>query len=218
MTEADELQRFLDGAALLACGRVHPDEARWLAGALVEHPQWQEHVAAAEELARGVRDALAQREPDATSLPNFEEVMAGLPSTPRAREARPPSLRETLVRWWHAPGALGLATAAIAMLAIGLGVQTSRLQRARLAMDDAPVAWRGGEAEPMALLAIDFKPTSTIAQVDVLLAHAGLKIVDGPDANGTYLVRAPRERVDALLVSLRAQDVVVSVVRVVSPP
>lgn len=194
---------------------------------LAAHPDWQDDVDAAHTLVRVSREVLAERADERPPLMTFEEVMAQRPAAPAARPTPPARYRvwlDALRRWWQQPGTLGLAVATFSALAIGLGVQTYRLDEAQhrspdTADEGAPTpTYRSAAPTGQAWIALHFQPEATIGQVSALLCAHHLQLIGGPDADQTYLVRAPEPDVATVLTALRAEGIVLSASRVVVKP
>lgn len=191
----DEHQRFLDACLLQAAGRLSPEEALWLARTLAAHPDWHAELESAHELVRLSREVLAQQEAARPPLVGFEELMMHL-TTASAAHTSSRTWLEAIIRWWQQPGTMGLVVAASSAMAIGLGIQTYRIDSleptghtpVEQAQDDE--AYRAGKAPDTVRLAVHFMPDASIAQVSALLAGHHLQVIDGPDSSQTYLIQA----------------------------
>ena len=219
----DTRQRFLAACTLHACGRLPADEAQWLATVLQQHPTWQADLDQAHTLTRLTREVLHQREADRPAVMSFDEVMAQLPHAVSSHGSAAPAWLHALVAWWQRPSTMGLATAAMAALAVGLGVQTHRLNDVQdMAEPASPQAeapiYRSGTSGPSARIALHLQPDATMQQVNDLLSLHHLQIVEGPDAQQVYQVHVAANQLDRVLAALRNSPVVLSATRVTEAP
>lgn len=210
----DERTRFQEACLLQACGRLPAEEAQWLARMLAAHPDWQQDLDAAHTLVQVSREVLAQRADEHPPLMRFEEVMALRPAAPPARQR---AWLDALLRWWQQPGTLGLAVATFSALAIGLGLQTHRLDEARQSSTPTP-ATRSAAPIGQAWISVHFRADAPIGQVSALLGAHHLQVIGGPDADQTYLLQVPEAEAGTVLTALRAEDAVLSAHRVVVTP
>lgn len=210
----DERTRFEEACLLQACGRLPAEEAPWLARMLAAHPDWQQDLDAAHTLVQVSREVLAQRADEHPPLVRFEEVMALRPAAPPARQR---AWLDALLRWWQQPGTLGLAVATFSALAIGLGLQTYRLDEARQSSAPTP-ATRSAAPTGQAWISVHFKADAPIGQVSALLGAHHLQVIGGPDADQTYLLQVSEAEAGTVLTALRAEDTVLSAHRVVATP
>lgn len=213
----DERTRFKEACLLHACDRLPADEAQWLTRTLAAHPDWQQDLDAARTLVQVSREVLAQRAEERPPLMRFEEVMALRPTAPPARHR---AWLEAVQRWWQQPGTLGLAVATCSALAIGLGLQTHRLDEARESSASSATSPTTRSAAPsgQAWISVHFQADAPIGQVSALLGAHHLQVIGGPDADQTYLLQAPEAEADAVLTALRAEAIVLSAQRVVVSP
>lgn len=218
----DERTRFQEACLLQACGRLPAEEAPWLARMLAAHPDWQQDLDAAHTLVQVSREVLAQRADEHPPLVRFEEVMALRPAAPPARQR---AWLDALLRWWQQPGTLGLAVATFSALAIGLGLQTYRLDKAQhrpadMVDEGSPPtpATRSAAPAGQAWISVHFRADAPIGQVSALLGAHHLQVIGGPDADQTYLLQVPEAEAGTVLTALRAEDAVLSAHRVVVTP
>ncbi len=115
---------------------------------------------------------------------------------------------------------MGLALAGVAVLAVGLAVQTRRLddagRRLVAASDTAPVGptYRGAASEDRAALTLRLDPSMPLGDAIQLLRQQNLMVVEGPNADGVFLVLTPASGADAKTAALRQMPQVLSVQRV----
>lgn len=230
----NERQRFQDACLLQAMGRLSADETAWLGQTLKAHPDWESDVDYANELVRQSREFITQHEAKRAPMLSFEEVMARLPvakSSPAAEKtirlptvkskAGVPAMLEKFMHWWSQPSAVGLVLASITALAVGLSVQTYRVDNMRQ-MDsettETPTwggTYRSGEGLDQITLAVRFTAEASLGQVSALLSTHRLQIVAGPDNDQTYLLQAPAAESSTTVTTLRGSNLVISVTRVV---
>ncbi len=228
----DDRQRFLEASALSAAGRLAPHEAVWMAGQLRLHPEWEADVRAH---AGVVADLRAAQRQDARATPSlsFEAALALLPAeAPPVRAAAPapanPGWFERLHRWWQRPSTMGLSLAVVAGLALLVALQTRRVDDAQLRLaiaaanqadrriaEPAPgPIYRGAGPLARAPLTLRLDPAMPLGDMVRLLRQEQLVVVDGPSADGVFLVETPADGADAKVAALRRVPQVLSVQRV----
>ena len=216
----NERQRFLDACLLQAAGRLPLDEAQWLTQTLKKHPDWQSDLDSAQAMVRFSREAIAHREVSRPPVMSFDEVRARLPEA-APLQRRHPAWLAAVLNWWQRPSSMGLVLATVSAMAIGLGVQTYRIdgmsQTASGVVDDG-AGYRSADAAKQASLSLRVTPDATIGQVSTLLKGRQLRVIDGPDDDQTYLVSGPEDMLPGLLEALRQESIVLSANRVVNKP
>lgn len=213
----EERQRFLDACLLQAAGRLPADESRWLARTLNDHPEWQSDFDAAHELVRLTRETLRQQEDVHAPLVRFEDVMARLPAHAQTASVWS-QWRQRCLQWWQQPGTIGVVMATLSAMAIGLGVQTHRLDQRNAPQEDVDTAATNDRSAKLAEqihLAVRFMPDASMTQVSALLMRHHMQIIGGPDDNQTYLISAPATQAESWVPELRSEPTVMSVTRVV---
>lgn len=106
-------------------------------------------------------------------------------------------------------------TAAVALIALQLGVLSWVIQRP----EEAQITTRGLDA-PVGRVQVTFAPTASEHDIRSLLGEIRGRIVDGPSADGVYLVEVPAAdpaRLAAKVETLRARADLVRLAQPVSP-
>jgi len=230
-----ERQRFLEASALAAAEHLSAEEAVWMGEQLQLHPEWADDVHAHARVVQAAREATL-REAEDSPLLSFEAVMAAMPlevsAAPaadlagRASRAAPAhtTLLDRLEAWWRRPSTMGLALASLAVLALLTAVQTRRADDAQRRVEVASAqlaagpAYRGAGAPVRTPLTLRLDPTMPLGAMIELLRQQQLLVVDGPNAEGVFLVETPSVDAEARIVALRQNPQVLSVQRVVSVP
>lgn len=215
-----ERQRFLDACLLQAAGRLPPDEALWLTQTLHRHPEWHGDLDSAQAMVRLSREVIAQRAAARPPVMGFDEVREQLPAATPPHPQRSVWLA-AVWNWWQRPRSMGLVLATVAAMAMGLGVQTYRIegmgQPGSAGLDHGP-GYRSAQSPTLALLSLRFTPDARMDQVSALLRSRQLQVIAGPDSDQTYLVQGTEDAMPGLLEGLRNDSSVLSARRVVSKP
>ncbi|PWF48617.1 hypothetical protein [Massilia glaciei] len=195
--------RFRELCFLFVCNKLDDAETAWMHSMLLALPALAAEVADSEAAAAHARAGLAHSYAAAAPLLSLAEMMAAVNQGGPARLARP---RAWIAQAWRVAPSRAWAAGAAAMLALGLGVQTYRLETVRV---DA--RWRGASDSAQAgrqLLMVVFSDQLSVGQLRALLAGMNLEIAGGPDEQGVVWLAVPDGGAEQALASLRANKAV----------
>lgn len=189
MSERREIEELLPA---YVNGTLAPEQARRVETALRQDPALADECRFLETLRDGLRD-------DAETTPGEMGWQRLRRSIERERAASPAPPRRT---FWR-PAAVAAAVVIVAQAAL--------LWRA---YEPAGPGYVPLAAERAGQIQVRFAPDASAAQINDLLADAGLEIVSGPGASGVYRLRlaepADAAAVDAAIARLAERDAVIA--------
>jgi len=210
MNDTTDLNRFRELCFLHACGKLAGEDAEWMEATMARHPDWRAAFDADAALAGQMRGALDAAAHASAPLLAYEELIAV------RRQRNSGSVRITLMArllaWWRTPVAGGWAMASVAVLACVSVLQTYRLESGATAhvyrsLDGAPAHG----APSRALLQVVVADDATVGALRLQLQSLSLEIVQGPDAQGVFIVRVNSGSAEQAIARLRESKLVLDV-------
>lgn len=177
---SDDVTRFREQCFLFVCNKLDSAEMAAMAAILARHPELGAEVAAERALVAQARAGLAASYQAAPPLLSYADMMAAVKAD-RASTRRGALAR--LAAWWNNFLSPAWASAALALLVLGVGVQTYRLEQVSSAQVDA--TYRGlPQQAGRPLLKVVFTDELSMGELRKLLSGMHLDIVSGPDEQG----------------------------------
>lgn len=202
----DDQQQFEAWCFLYACGKTDAVQTAWMDRMLAQHPHWQPLLAAEQALVQAGRAALATEQAvqpmllsdadllalaDSVNRETGTETQTGGMPTPRRSAS---GWRARLLAWWQRPLQGGYAYGALAVLVLGISVQTYRIEQQTWPATAGVVQYRsmpaGAATAATARMRVLFHDEVNLGRLRAVLAALGLSIVHGPDQHGAYWLAA----------------------------
>lgn len=177
---SDDVTRFREQCFLFVCDKLDSSEMASMAAILARHPELGAEVAAERAMVAQARAGLAASYQAAPPLLSYADMMAAVKAD-RASTWRGALAR--LAACWHNFHAQAWSSAALALLVLGIGVQTYRLELVSSSHVDA--TYRGlPQQAGRTLLKVVFTDELSMGELRTLLSGMRLEIVGGPDEQG----------------------------------
>ena len=175
----------------LANDRIAAEDREWVEAHVQSCAQCRAELAAQRRIASGMRDAGASRPSTAGAKNEEQRSFDKLWARIEASEAAAPEAQSATGRSGaRASRAVRWLAAAVIVQALGIGALGFGALSGRGTADDIITVTReerlpANRADAPAVRVV-FAPTASIETINTMLAHQGLKIVDGPGTQGNF--------------------------------